>query len=147
MDKITTRIKSWAARHLSYGGRLQLMQSVLFGMQNYWSRRFIMPKHVLKKRNQLCSSFFWKRREGSARGARVSRCAICFSKSEGGLGLKDIVSWNQACLMKNMQDIFIKAGPIWIAWLEAYVLKERSILQVPEQQNSSWNWRKLLQLR
>ena len=42
---------------------------------------------------------------------------ICFPKSEGGLGIKDIESWNNACILQNIWAIISKAGSIWIAWL------------------------------
>ena len=35
LEKIAARIKSLTTKHLSYGGRLQLIQSVLFSLQVY----------------------------------------------------------------------------------------------------------------
>ena len=101
VDKITARINHWAVKTLSYVGRFRLIQSVIFSIQNYWSRHFLLPKSVLKKINQLCSSFFWKGNSNTAQGTRVSWNSICHPKDEGGLGLKDILSWNQACLLKK----------------------------------------------
>ena len=62
IKKLTDRVRHWATKLLSYAGRLQLIQSVLFNIQNYWCRHFILPKSVLKKINQLCSSFFLERK-------------------------------------------------------------------------------------
>ena len=62
ITKLTDRVRHWATKILSYASRLQLIQSVLFNIQNYWCRRFILPKSVLKKINQLCSSFFLERK-------------------------------------------------------------------------------------
>ncbi|XP_022765857.1 uncharacterized protein LOC111310679 [Durio zibethinus] len=112
VDKITARINSWATRHLSYAGRLQL-----------------------------------KRKEGSIKGARVSWKAICYPKSEGGLGVKDILTWNLACVLQNIWSIIAKASSLWIAWIEVYELKGKAIWKVAAKQTSSWNWRKLLQIR
>ena len=64
IDKISARINGWFARLLSYVGRLQLIQTILFSIQNFWCRHFIMPKGVLKRINQLCSGFFYGK-EGS----------------------------------------------------------------------------------
>ena len=86
-DKIKARINSWSAKLLTYAGRIQLIQSVLYNIQNFWCRHFILPKGVLKRIMQLCSSFLWKGKDQSARGARVSWDCICYPKSEGGLGL------------------------------------------------------------
>ena len=37
VDKMTSRIRSWIAKNLSYTTRLQLDNSVLMSISNYWS--------------------------------------------------------------------------------------------------------------
>ncbi|XP_021844803.2 uncharacterized protein [Spinacia oleracea] len=44
IEKTVARIKSWATKFLPYAGRLQLVRSVLFGIQLYWCQIFVMPK-------------------------------------------------------------------------------------------------------
>ena len=127
VERITTRINHWASKMLSYAGRLQLIQSVIYSIQNYWCRHFMLPKSVLKKISQTCAHFFWQGNSTNSKGARVSWQAICYPKAEGGLGLKDVVSWNHACMLHHLRSIFAKAGSLWIAWLYAYVLKGRSV--------------------
>ena len=61
--------------------------------------------------------------------------------------MKDIYSWNKTCIIQNIWAIISKAGSLWIAWINAYVLKGRSFWQVPVMQYNSWNWKKLLQLK
>ena len=56
-------------------------------------------------------------------------------------------SWNQACILQNIWAIISKSGSLWIAWLQAYVLKGRSFWQQSATQNSSWCWKKLIKLR
>ena len=92
IEKITARINCWTSKLLSYAGRLQLIQSVLFSIQNYWCRQFILFKGMIKVINQKCSRFFWKGNDTPLRGARVSWMDICYPKAEGGLGLKDMAS-------------------------------------------------------
>ena len=125
IEKITARINCWTSKLLSYAGRLQLIQSVLFSIQNYWCRQFILPKGVIKVINQKCSRFFWKGSDMLLKGARVSWMDICYPKAEGGLGLKDMASWNATCVIQNIWSILTKAGSLWIAWIEAYVIKGR----------------------
>ena len=86
-----------------------------------------MPKGVLKRINQFCSGFLWKGKEQSARGACVSWDEICYPKSEGGgLGIRELCSWNQACVMQSIWALIVKSGSIWIAWVQEYVLKGKS---------------------
>ena len=44
LERMVARIKSWTNRFLSFAGRLQLIQSVLLSMQNFWAGLFILPK-------------------------------------------------------------------------------------------------------
>ena len=44
VDKIKARINNWSTKLLSYAGRIQLIQSVLYSIQHFWCRHFILPK-------------------------------------------------------------------------------------------------------
>ena len=50
----------------------------------------------------MCAGFLWKEKEFTSKGARVKWKDVCHSRSEGVLGLKDMASWNKACIMQNM---------------------------------------------
>ena len=86
MDRLKARITNWSTKMLSYAGRVQLIQSILFSIQNFWCRNFILPKGMLNMINQLCAGFLWHGKEQAAKGARVSWKAVCFPKTEGRLG-------------------------------------------------------------
>ena len=47
IEKIMARITSWTATKLSYAGRAQLVQTVLFGVQAYWAQLFLIPAKVI----------------------------------------------------------------------------------------------------
>lgn len=57
IDKIMARINSWTTRKLSYAGRTQLVQTMLFGMQSYWAQLFIFPANIIKLIEGLCRSY------------------------------------------------------------------------------------------
>mgnify|MGYP004709806567 CR=1 FL=1 len=65
----------------------------------------------------------------------------------GGLGLKRISLQNKAMLIKHIWDITLRKDSLWIAWVHSVELKNQSFWVVPIPQDSSWFWRKLLQLR
>ena len=60
VDRITDKASSWKCRALSYAGRLQLIKSVLFSIQVYWSSMFILPKVVIRKVEAILRAFLWK---------------------------------------------------------------------------------------
>lgn len=43
IQTILQRVNCWASKLLSYAGRLQLIQSLLFSVQIYWSQVFVLP--------------------------------------------------------------------------------------------------------
>ena len=59
VNRITARIYHWSVRYLSYAGCLQLVNSVLFGIQTYWSSMFVLPAGVYKQIKQLMACFLW----------------------------------------------------------------------------------------
>lgn len=59
MEKIRTRMCNWNGRFLSHAGRLQLINSVIMSLTNFWLSAFRLPKACLKEIEKLCSSFLW----------------------------------------------------------------------------------------
>ena len=43
VEKITGRMKQWSTRNLSFAGRAQLINIVVFGMYGFWASIFILP--------------------------------------------------------------------------------------------------------
>ncbi|XP_039013929.1 uncharacterized protein LOC120143760 [Hibiscus syriacus] len=147
IEKIKQRLHHWSARNLSYAVRLELIRSVLFSVSNYWCIQLILPHYILAKVDQLCSKFFWKGDDKPTKGARVSWDFICFSKAEGGLGLKNTKIWNKACSIDLIRKILAGHGLLWVAWLKTYVFKDQDFWNFIAGSNVSWSINRLLKLR
>ncbi|KAK5783458.1 hypothetical protein PVK06_037967 [Gossypium arboreum] len=80
LKKVAIKINGWAAKTLSYTGRAQLVQVVLFHIQNYWAQHFLLPKAVIKLVNQMCVRFLWKGQNEKVKVARLSWEQICKPK-------------------------------------------------------------------
>ena len=87
IERIISRAKSWSSRFLSYTGRIQLIKSVLFSIQVYWSSLFILPKKVIRKVESTLRSFLWKGSELVSTGAKVAWDRVCLPIEEGVWGL------------------------------------------------------------
>ena len=148
IERLTSRIKSWTTRFLSFAGRLQLIQSVLFGIQGFWTSILYLPKRVLLKVEQLIRAFLWKGPELSKGGAKVAWEELTNPKNEGGIGLKKLEDWNKACLAKYLWTICLhNPTSNWATWARANLLRGRSIWEIKALANCSWIWRKLLKMR
>ncbi|XP_038996528.1 uncharacterized protein LOC120121164 [Hibiscus syriacus] len=147
IESIKSRINLWSGKLLSFAGRLELIKSVMFSISNYWCRHLLLPQAIINKIEQLCSRFFWKGSDSTAKGVRISWAKICTLKSEGGLGIKNLKSWNQACMIKLIKNILASEGSLWVAWIKKYVLKENNFWQIEKRSIFSWGFIKLLKLR
>lgn len=56
-DRMLRRIQSWSNKLLSFGGRAQLISSVLF-IQVYWASIFILPSKIMTEIGSMLSAFF-----------------------------------------------------------------------------------------
>ncbi|GAV77234.1 hypothetical protein CFOL_v3_20705, partial [Cephalotus follicularis] len=123
VDRLMKRLTSWLCNSLSFGGRLQLISSTLFSLQVFWCRTFILPVAVIKKCEGIIRSFMWFGLGNVRKAGKVAWNKVCMPKAEGGLGIKNLRTWNK---------VFLKGKKFWA-------------VQVTSQ--CSWLWRKVLQLR
>jgi len=59
VEKIIGKMKQRYTRNLSFAGRAQLINTVVFGMYGFWISIFILPQEVIDKLNQPCRNFLW----------------------------------------------------------------------------------------
>lgn len=143
LKKILDRINSWTARFLSYAGRVQLIKSVIFGIQTYWCQIFMIPKKVLKLIQAACRSFLWTGHVGASKRALVAWENICLPKSSGGFNIIDVAIWNQAAICKFLWNLSQKQDKLWIKWVHIYYVKQRNLITMKAPAQSSWIIRKI----
>ena len=72
MEKVRTRMCNWNGRFLSYAGRLQLIQSVIMSLTNFWLTAFRMPKKCLGEMEKMCAAFLWSGPEMNTKKSKIS---------------------------------------------------------------------------
>lgn len=100
METIRGKICSWTCRHLSYAGRLQLINSVLLSIVNFWAAVFRLPSACVKEVEQVCAAFLWTGPALKSSNAKVEWREVCCMKSEGGLGIRDLKEVNRVYCLK-----------------------------------------------
>lgn len=82
---------------------------------------------MIKEAERNCKAYLWKGSDPSPKGAKVKWSTACLPKKEGGLGLKDLLTWNEACAMRFIW----KGRSLWIAWMATYMLKGQNLGSLP----------------
>ena len=149
LHQIKGKFNSWSVRSLSFAGRLLLIKTVIAGINNFWCSTFLLPKECIKKINSLCGLFLWKGNIEGSHSARVSWDVVTKTKEEGGLGIKDLLTWNRACSFKLIWLLFFQAGSVWVAWYRNEVLGGdlSNFWTVKVNPKNSWLANKLIKMR
>lgn len=145
VDKITAKITSWTARKLSYAGRVQLVQTITFGIQAYWAQIFLIPAKILKMLDATCRSYIWTGNASITKKAYVAWDKMCIPKSAGGLGLMNLQLWNRAAILKLGWDLANKKDTLWIKWIHSMYIKQQQIHNIKIPNQASWMVRKILE--
>ncbi|XP_044461803.1 uncharacterized protein LOC123193082, partial [Mangifera indica] len=130
IERILARIRLWTSSSLTYAGCLQLIKSVLFSIQVYWSSMFILPSATMRKIEGILPGFLWSGTSLSHLGAKVAWASVCYPLREGGLRIKRCKDWNKAAVLKHVWRLLIDHTSIWSSWVHRVVLRGRSFWHV-----------------
>uniref|UniRef100_A0A1S3X9K7 Reverse transcriptase zinc-binding domain-containing protein n=1 Tax=Nicotiana tabacum TaxID=4097 RepID=A0A1S3X9K7_TOBAC len=136
IDKMLARIKSWTTRYLSYAGRIQLVKSVLYSIQVYWSQVFVLPKKVVQMIEAICRSFVWTGGSNLSKKALIAWDRLCLPKAAESLNILDIYTWNWAAIGKLLWNICRKKDCLRVKWIHAYYTKAGEVWQTKTTQAS-----------
>ena len=92
-EKFEKKLSSWKGKHMSVGGRLVLINSVLTSLTMLMLSIFEVLKGVLEKLDYYRSRFFWQYR-------LVKWSILCQPKEIGGLCIKNLDIQNRCLLSK-----------------------------------------------
>jgi len=109
-ERFEKKLTCWKAKHLSYGGRLVLLNSVLSSLPMFMMSFFEIPKGVLKKLNHYRSRFFWQGGSDKKKYHLAKWDILCRPKDQGGLGVIDLEVQNKCLLSKWIVNLLNSEG-------------------------------------
>jgi hypothetical protein len=134
VNVLSKKLNSWGHKHVSLGGRLVLLNSVLNSIPIFYLSFMRMPVQVIKKVTRIQRDFLWGGVNGGWKLSWVKWRVVCQDKKNGGLGVRDIKAVNLSLLMKwrwrllNNDDVGL--------WKEVLVAKYGNHIT----QNAAWSF-------
>ncbi|GKC05344.1 RNA-directed DNA polymerase, eukaryota, reverse transcriptase zinc-binding domain protein [Tanacetum coccineum] len=108
---------------------------------------YLIPKTVVKEINKVMKKFLWDNKSNNSGRAKVAWKVVCRPKDQDGLGIKPLGEWNETLLLKNIWKVMVQSQTLWVKWVNRVKLKGRSIWDIDTDNNDSWGWRKLMEMR
>ena len=100
VNKVAKRLDSWKKAFLSRGGRLTLIQLVLFSLPIYYLSLFKAPITAISFLEKLMRDFFWEEGDLAGGDQLVRWEEVCKAKENGRLGIGNLEKRNKTFLMK-----------------------------------------------
>jgi hypothetical protein len=114
VEKIRSRLNSWGNKHISFSGRLVLINSVLNSIPIFYMSLMRMPVQVRKKVIKIQRDFLWGGVNGNKKLSWVKWKVVCREKKKGGLGVRDLEVVNKSLLLKWRWRLVNDEGPsLW----------------------------------
>jgi len=110
----------------------------------YFFSFFRVPKKVVDKLVCLQRKFLWGGVADHNKIAWVKWDTVCLPKDKGGLGIKDVNTFNLALLAKWKWQLFQHQGQLWARVLESKYGGWRGLNEAPRTSRESILWRDLM---
>ena len=139
---IQKRVNSWIFP-MSQAARSIMVRSVLQSIPCYTTSLYLLPNSVIAKINSIISGFWWgnKNNQNSMHWLKWSK--VCKDVDDGGMGFKDIISFNKAMLSKQLWRIISNPKSLVSNTLQSLYFPEVNINEAPVLKKASPIWKSL----
>jgi len=110
---VEKRLQKWKRACLSKGGRLTLIQAVLYSIPSYYMSLFRMPISVVDKVEQLMRNFLWEGVDEGKKNHLVKWERVIRAKEEGRLGFSSLRERNDALIVKWLWRFPLEPNSLW----------------------------------
>ena len=142
-ERIGSQTKSWSSRLLSQAGKSVLLQAVAQAIPIFVMNCFKLPKGFLNDLNMTMAKFWWGDSSNKSKIHWRKWETLCCSKMIGGLGFKEMESFNLALLAKQWWRIIHNEKSLSFRVLKGKYFPNSEPMTSPKGPNSSYLWNSL----
>jgi hypothetical protein len=142
-EKVWKKLNNWKNVFLSQAGREVLLKAVIQAIPTYCMSIFQLPFSLCKEINSLMQEFWWRHLSKSSRINWMSWERMSVAKSQGGLGFRDLVIFNQALLAKQGWRLIQNPSSLVAKIFQSKYYPSSSFLEAPLGSRVSFVWRSL----
>ncbi|KAM1852865.1 hypothetical protein ACFX14_008903 [Malus domestica] len=144
-EALEGRINGWAEQFLSPAGKEVMIKTVAMALPNYAMSCFKLPVNLCKEMETNIANFWWRGSREKNGMHWISWEKMKRRKKVGGLGFRDILSFNLAYLTKIGWRILTNPLSLLGKILKEKYFPECSFMEAKVGKRSSWGWKGIMQ--
>jgi hypothetical protein len=141
--RIWGRMHGWKEKFLSQAGKEALLKVVIQAIPTYSMSVFQLAKTVCKEINSMMSNYWWGQKDKESKIAWMSWEKLGRSKEKGGLGYRDLESFNLALLAKQGWRLLQFPDTLMATVLRQKYYPTETFLNSQLGRNPSYAWRSI----
>ncbi|XP_035547368.1 uncharacterized protein LOC118348906 [Juglans regia] len=142
-DRVWSKISNWKNHFLSPSGKEVLLKAVVQSVPTYHMNVFKLPVKLCKEIAGLMASFWWGSQNNERRIQWKSWANMGKAKSEGGMGFRELQSFNTALLAKQCWRVLNMPFSVAARVLKDKYFKNTDLLKAKLGYGPSKIWRSL----
>ncbi|CAA7036215.1 unnamed protein product [Microthlaspi erraticum] len=144
VDKIRQRSHSWTTRFLSRAGKKILLKSVLLALPTYTMSCFKIPLSLCNRIQSILTRFWWDSSPDKRKISWIAWKKLTKPKGEGGLGFREVETFNDALLAKLSWRILKNSDSLLAQVLIGKYCSDCSFMESKAKPTSSHGWRSII---
>jgi hypothetical protein len=144
IDRVNSRINGWKEKLLSMGGKEILIKSIAQAIPVYAMMVFKIPNKICKGITNAISRYWWGDDNNHKRMHWQEWWKMCMPKGSGGMGFRDIQSFNLAMLAKQVWRLLREPDSLCARVLRARYYPDGKLLNAKMKSGSSYTWQSIL---
>lgn len=142
-DRLNQKVLGWQTKFLSSGGKETLLKAVAIALPSYTMACFRLPKTFFEAMSSIMADFWWRNKKESKEIHWKVWQHMCKPKKEGGLGFKDIESFNTALLGKQLWRMITHPNSLLGRVYKARYFSKSDLLDAKLRSRSSFAWKSI----
>ncbi|XP_030928446.1 uncharacterized protein LOC115954662 [Quercus lobata] len=146
-EKITKRVMGWKEKFISKAGREILIKTVAQAIPTYSMSLFKLPRSLCDNINSLVAKYWWGQHQDERKIHWINWKKLCTQKKNGGMGFRDLHSFNLAMLSKQAWRLIEDTHSLFYKVYKARYFPNGSFMMAEVRSSPSFVWRSLLAAR
>ncbi|XP_074378321.1 uncharacterized protein LOC141719854 [Apium graveolens] len=147
-DKVCKRLQGWKSKAISQACKSILIRNVAQSIPSYCMSCFLLPKSLCQELERMLNKYWWCTSSSDRRGISwLSWDSMSSSKSRGGMGFRNLYSFNIALLGKHCWNFIKKPHSLVARVYKARYYPDSHFLHASVSPGSSYIWSGIMTAR